>query len=69
MKDKFEPFHAQIDYETSIVDVQYEGKLLNPEEAIEYAKESYPSIKGEIIYNYPPEKNKGFDNLGVIGIK
>jgi hypothetical protein len=69
MNIKFEPFQAQIDYETSIVDVQYEGKFTDPKEAIEYAQRNYSSVKGEIIYHYPPDKIKGFDNFGIIGIK
>jgi hypothetical protein len=65
---EFIPFHTQMDYETNVVEVQYEGEF-NEEKAIEYAKESYPSIEGIVIYNYPPNMFKGYENMGVVGIK
>jgi hypothetical protein len=57
-----------MDYETNIVEVQYDGDSFDVEKAIEYAKESYPSIKGEVVYNQPPEEVKGYKNIGVAGI-
>ena len=69
MQEKeFTPFHAQMDYETNIVEVQYEGDSFDETKAIEYAKESYPSIAGRILYIHPPEEVKGYKNLGVVGI-
>ena len=67
-ENNFDPFNAQMDYETNTVEVQYEGEL-NKEEAIEYAKQSYPSIQGIIMYNYPPDVVKGYINNGTVGIK
>jgi len=66
---KFEPYHCQMDYETNIAEVQYESDSFDAEKAIEYAKESYPSIKGEVVYNHPPEEVKGYKNMGVAGIR
>ena len=57
-----------MDYETNIVEVQYDGESFDVEKAIEYAKESYPSIKGEVVYKHPPEEVKGYKNIGVAGI-
>jgi hypothetical protein len=57
-----------MDYETNIVEIQYDGDSFDVEKAIEYAKESYPSIKGEVVYNQPPEEVKGYKNIGVAGI-
>lgn len=65
---EFDPWHSQLDYETNIVEVQYDGEL-NEEKAIEYAKQSYSQIEGIIIYNFPPDEVKGYKNCGVIGIK
>lgn len=64
----FIPYNAQMDYETNVVEVQYEGEF-NEEKAIEYAKESYPSISGEVLYWVKPDEIKGYKNLGVVGIK
>ena len=64
----FNPYHSQMDYETNVVEVQYEGEF-DEEKAIEYAKESYPNIKGEVLYWTKPNEIKGYTNLGVIGIK
>jgi hypothetical protein len=64
---KFKPFHCQMDYETNVVEVQFEGDF-DEEKAIEYAKISYPSLRGEVLYLHPPEEVKGYTNLGVIGI-
>jgi hypothetical protein len=58
-----------MDYETNIVEVQYDGDSFDVEKAIEYAKESYPSIQGGMVYNHPPEEVKGYKNMGVVGIK
>jgi hypothetical protein len=66
--EDFDPYHAQLDYETNIVDVQYYGKL-NEKEAIKYAKQSYNNIEGIIVYNSPPNNIGGYENLGVVGIK
>ena len=49
----FNPYHAQMDYETNVVDVQYQGEF-NEEKAIEYAKQSYPSIEGKVVYYSKP---------------
>ena len=57
-----------MDYETYIVDVQYEGEF-NEEQAIKYAKLSYPSVEGKIQYIVKPNEFKGYKNLGVVGIK
>jgi hypothetical protein len=57
-----------MDYETNIVEIQYDGDSFDVEKAIEYAKESYPMIKGEVVYNQPPEEVKGYKNIGVAGI-
>ena len=65
---KFEPYHAQMDYETNVVNVQYDGEL-NAEKAIEYAKQSYPSINGKVVYYSKPNIFNGYKNLGIIGIK
>jgi hypothetical protein len=65
---EFIPFHTQMDYETNVVEVQYEGEF-NEEKAIEYAKESYPNINGEVLYLSKPNETKGYINLGVVGIK
>jgi hypothetical protein len=51
------------------VEVQYDGDSFDVEKAIEYAKESYPSIQGGMVYNHPPEEVKGYKNMGVVGIK
>ena len=64
----FNPYHAQMDYETNVVEVQYEGEF-DEEKAIEYAKESYPDIEGVVLYWTKPDEIKGYTNLGVIGIK
>jgi hypothetical protein len=64
----FNPYQAQLDYETNIVEVQYDGEF-NEVEAIKYAKQSYPSIEGIVIYNYPPNMFMGFTNPGIIGLK
>ena len=56
-----------MDYETNVVEVQFEGDF-DAEKSIEYAKQSYPSLRGEILYLHPPEEVKGYTNLGVIGI-
>lgn len=64
----FDPIHAQKDYETDIVEVQYEGEY-NEELAIKYAKQSYPDLQGIIEYHYPPENVKGYTNPGIIGVK
>jgi hypothetical protein len=72
MKKEFKPYHAQMDYETDIVDVQYEGdydRECDNMEAIKYAKQSYPQLQGIIIYSYPPSEVKGYNNVGIIGIK
>ena len=37
---KFEPYHCQMDYETNIVEIQYDGDSFDAEKAIDYAKES-----------------------------
>ena len=58
-----------MDYETNIVEIQYDGDSFDVEKAIEYAKESYPSIQGKVVYNHPPEEVKGYKNIGVAGIK
>lgn len=63
----FNPYHCQMDYETNIAEVQYEGDF-NKDLAIKYAKESYSNIKGEIVYHELPTESKGFTNLGIIGI-
>jgi hypothetical protein len=68
---KFTPFHAQMDYETDVVDVQFEGDYVDERdraEAIRYAKESYPSLQGKILYSYPPSEVKGYNNMGLVGI-
>lgn len=64
----FNPFHAQIDYETNIVDVQYEGGF-DETLAVEYARKSYPNLLGVVVYQYEPDEIKGYKNMGVIGIK
>ena len=64
----FNPYHSQMDYETNVVEVQYEGEF-DEKKAIEYAKESYPNIEGEVLYNYPPNMFQGYKNMGVVGIK
>ena len=56
-----------MDYETNVAEVQFEGDF-DEEKAIEYAKQAYPSLRGEISYIHPPEEVKGYTNLGVIGI-
>ena len=66
--EPFNPWHSQLDYETNIVSVKYDGEL-NEEEAIKYAKHSYPQIEGIIIYNSPPNMVKGYKNFGDVGIK
>ncbi len=65
---EFIPWDSQMDYETNVVEVQYEGEF-DEEKAIEYAKESYPSINGEVLYWTKPDEIKGYKNLGVVGIK
>jgi hypothetical protein len=57
-----------MDYETNIVEIQYDGDSFDVEKAIGYAKESYPSIQGKVVYNHPPEEVKGYKNMGVAGI-
>lgn len=57
-----------MDYEINVVDVQYEGEF-NEEKAIEYAKQSYPSIEGEVVYHGKLNIFNGYKNFGVIGIK
>lgn len=65
---EFSPWHAQMDYETGIVEVQFEGDW-NEEKAIAYARESYPSLAGKILFLYPPSESKGYLNPGLAGIK
>jgi len=57
-----------MDYETGIVEVQFEGDW-NEEKAIAYARESYPSLVGKILFLYPPSESKGYLNPGIAGIK
>lgn len=64
----FNPYHAQMDYETNVVDVQYNGEF-DEEKAIEYAKKSYPSIEGIVVYYIKPNEIKGYENLGIVAIK
>ena len=65
---EFNPYHAQMDYETNVVDVQYNGEF-DEDKAIEYAKQSYPNINGRIVYHSKPNIFNGYENLGIIGIK
>ena len=50
------------------MDVQYQGEF-NEEKAIEYAKQSYPSIEGKVVYYSKPNIFNGYENIGVIGVK
>ncbi len=72
MKKEFRPYHSQIDYETGIVDVQYEGDYdieYDRVKVMEYVRESYPNVQGLVQYIYPPSESMGYFNVGIIGIK
>ena len=57
-----------MNYETGIAEVQYYGDEFDADEAIVYAKRSYPDLKGEILYNVAPDEVYGYKNPGVVGI-
>jgi hypothetical protein len=72
MRKEFTLYHAQMDYETNIVDVQYEGDYDEDNHkmiVIRYAKESYPNLQGVIVSFCPSSESKGYSNMGIIGIK
>ena len=60
--------HCQKDYTDNTITVFYEGKY-NKEMVIEYVKQNYSDINGEILEICPPTEYNGLKNDGMVLLK